>query len=132
MGLPESPSSRIAEVVSESLEERFSVGVFANNITNRLANTLSYIMLFGLAFLLISIIFAVIGNLIGIALVLPGLRQLDAIGGAVLGLVKGLIIVFAIATVLRYLGLFISETLHETTILYFFVNRNPIANMLGI
>ena len=132
IGLPESPSSRIAEVVSEALEERFSVGVFAENITERLANTLSYIMLFGLTFLLISIIFAVIGNIVGLAFVLPGLRQLDAIGGAGLGLIKGLIIVFAISAVMRYLGLFISTTLHQTTILQFFVNRNPIANILGI
>jgi hypothetical protein len=81
---------------------------------------------------LIAIVFAVIGNLVGFVFALPGLRIVDIISGAALGLVKGMIIVLAVTVIIRYFGLVFLPTIEGTTLLRYFVNNNPIANMLGI
>ena len=130
IGLSEAAAEHISELVAT--DERHTVGSFAESIASNLANILSYILLFGVSFALISIIFAVIGNLIGVTFFLPGLVYADIIGGAVLGFIKGLLIVFAITTVVRYVGLLIGHTIQRTSLLNFFINNNPIANMLGI
>jgi len=131
IGLPEAGAVHIAE---RSLEfEAFDMDrSFADVIANRLSGTLSYVAVFTIAFLLISIIFAVIGNLIGVVFALPGLRLVDMIAGSALGLVKGLIIVYSVALVLRYFGLVMLETIEGTTILRHIINNNPIADILGI
>ena len=130
IGLSEAAAERISELVAA--ENDHTVGSFAESIASNLANTLSYIILFGLGFALISIIFAVIGNLVGVTFFLPGLEIVDMTGGTVLGIVKGLLIVFAVTAVIRYVGLLIGATIERTSLLTFFINNNPIANMLGI
>ena len=130
IGLSESGALHISELVTAY--DNHTIGSFAESIASNLANILSYIILFGLGFALISIIFAVIGNLVGVTFFLPGLEIVDIIGGALFGLIKGLLIVFAITTVVRYVGLLIGYTIERTSLLTFFINNNPIANMLGI
>ena len=131
IGLPESAAVRIAEQSLETVgsEERLSI---TDRIASRLSSTLSYVAVFGIAFLLIAIVFAVIGNLVGFVFALPGLRIVDIISGAALGLVKGMIIVLAVTVIIRYFGLIFLPTIEGTTLLRYFVNNNPIANMLGI
>jgi len=134
LGLPEAASVHIATVSIESLkdnedeEERF----FPELIADKLTSTASFVAVFGIAFLLIAIVFAVIGNLVGFVFSLPGLKLVDIIAGAVLGLLKGVIIVYTIAVIVRYFGLLMISTLEGTTILNHIVNNNPIANMLGV
>ena len=128
IGLPVPAAVRIAEMAVE-LE---SDGSLADKIADRLSSILAYVALFGIAFVLVAIVFAVIGNLIGFVFSLPGLRILDAITGVVFGFAKGLLIVLALATVVRYYGLLALETLEETSILNYLVSNNIIADMLGI
>ena len=129
IGLPESSAANLSELVSKDDE---SDGTLADIITDKLCNALAFIAVFGIGFLLISIIFTVIGNLIGFVFSLPGLKLIDSIAGVVFGFIKGLIIVFTLATVIRYVGLLAQETLEETKILSYIVNYNMIANMLGV
>jgi len=131
IGLPE----RAAEIIAENslirdyddLERAFS-----DIIAERLTSAMSYIAVFGIAFLLMAIAFAVIGNLVGFIFALPGLRLVDIIAGAALGLIKGLVIVYTIAVIMRYFGLLMPETLEGTIFLRYLINNNPIANMLGV
>ena len=136
IGLPESSALRIAEDAVTAADEEDEGGgalwFLADTISDVLSSSLSFIALFAITFLLIAIIFAVIGNLVGLVFSLPGLKAVDMIAGALLGLAKGLAIVYVVASVLRYFGLFAHETIEGTSVLKFFINNNPIANMLGI
>ena len=107
-------------------------GFLADIITDKLSSALAYAVVFGIAFLLLAIIFAVVGNLINLVFSLPGLRLADEIAGTAFGLLKGLVIVYAIAVIVRYIGLLAPETIEQTVVLNNIVNNNPIANMLGI
>ena len=133
IGLPESSSLRVAEITTEGREaESIPAVVFSDMIADNLSSVLSYVAVFGIAFILLAIICAVIGNLIGFVFSLPGLRLLDAISGAAFGAAKGLIIVLALAAVVRYAGLLAPESLDATTVLKYIVNNNPIAARIGI
>jgi uncharacterized membrane protein required for colicin V production len=101
-------------------------------ITDKLSGALAYATVFGIAFILLAIIFAVAGNLINFVFSIPGLRLVDAIAGAAFGLAKGLVIIFVIGVIVRYIGILAPEALEETRMLSYIVDNNPIANILGI
>lgn len=131
IGLPEAAAVAVAEnslVREDSEYER----TFSDVVASRLTAAMSYIAVFAIAFLLMAIIFAVIGNLVGFVFSLPGLRLVDIISGSVLGLVKGLIIIYTLAVIVRYFGLLMPETLERTILMRFLVSNNPIASMLGV
>jgi len=133
IGLPEAAADRVAEMVAkDNDQEELSAGLLSNAIADRLSSVLSFVAVFGIAFALVAIIFTVIGNLVGFVFSLPGLELLDIISGTLFGLAKGLIIVFAIAAVVRYAGVLAPETFEGTKILKYIVNTNPIANSMGI
>ena len=132
-GLPESGAARVADMVTkDSKDGELNTGVLSNSVANRLSSILAFVAVFGIAFALLAIIFTVIGNLIGFVFSLPGLELVDIISGVLFGLAKGLIIVFALAAVVRYAGILAPETLEGTKILIYIVNTNPIADIIGI
>ena len=128
IGLPEPSAVRVAEQTVDGGVD----GYLPDAIGDRLSSALAYVAVFGIAFLLVSIVFAVVGNLIGFVFSLPGLKLVDTILGVLLGLAKGLIIVYTIAAIVRYFGLLASSTLEATSILRYLVNNNLIADMLGL
>ena len=133
IGLPEGSAVRVAELTEEESEDGEIPALSVSSvIADKLSSTVAFAAVFGIAFILLAIVFAVIGNLVGMVFSLPGLRLLDMISGAAFGVVKGLIIVYALATIARYLGVFAPELLNDTAILKFLINNNPIANGLGI
>jgi len=131
IGLPDAAAAKVAEMAVE-LEIKEPGVMISDLIAEKLSGIFAFVAVFGVAFALLAITFAVIGNLVGLVFSLPGLRLVDIITGAALGLVKGIIIVFAIGVVVRYFGLLAINTLEETSILSFIVNNNPVANMLGV
>ena len=131
LGLSEAAAVHIAEQSIE-VEEDERDRYFADIIADRIATAFSFVAVFGIAFLLISIIFAVIGNLVGFVFSLPGLKLVDIIAGSVLGVAKGIIVVYAVAVIARYFGFLMSSTFESTSILKYLANNNPIANLLGI
>jgi uncharacterized membrane protein required for colicin V production len=128
IGLPVSAADNVAERTTDGTV----AGFLSDALTDRLSSAFAYVAVFGIAFLLVSIAFAVIGNLINVVFSLPGLRLVDMIAGTALGLAKGLLIVFGLAVIVRYIGIFAPERLEGTTVLYYLVNNNPIAGILGI
>jgi len=128
IGLPESASARIAELIAE---EGFE-GQLSDAIADRLSSVMAYVTVFAIAFILTAIVFAVIGNLVGFVFSLPGLKLLDVIAGIAFGFVKGLLIVLVLSAVVRYYGLLALETLEKTSVLNYLVTNNMVANMLGI
>jgi len=156
IGLPESAAVRVAEatlepeskedsedngdevideVVDETAinsEESGTQVAFSDLIADKLSDILAYVAVFAVAFILLAIIFSVMGNIISFVFSLPGLKLVDIIAGSALGLVKGLIIVYALTSVIRYFGLLVPQTIEDTSILKHFINNNPIADLLGI
>ena len=130
VGLPVSAAEQVAEQSVSG--DGGQNGFLADMITDKLSSVLAYVVVFGIAFLLLAIIFAVVGNLINLVFSLPGLRLADEIAGTAFGLLKGMVIVYAIAVIVRYIGLLAPETIEQTVVLNNIVNNNPIANMLGI
>jgi len=131
LGFPEAAAVRIAEQSLEARENETG-RYFSDVVADRLSSAVSYVSVFGIAFLLLAIAFAVIGNLVGFVFSLPGLKLVDIITGSALGLLKGTIIVYTIAVIVRYFGLLFIDTLESTTILRYLVNNNPIASMFGV
>jgi len=132
-GLPKAAASRVAELATKDIgEEGLPAGLLSNLVGDKLSSVLAFVCVFGIAFILLAIIFTVIGNLVGFVFSLPGLKLLDTISGVVFGLAKGLIIVFALATVVRYAGILAPETLEGTSALKYIVNNNPIAARIGV
>jgi len=129
IGMPEPAAVRIAELV---IGEEEPDGFLSDVISEKLSSALAYVAVFGIAFLLIAIVFAIAGNLIGFVFSLPGLKLIDIIAGIIFGFIKGFIIVLALAVIVRYFGLLASETIEETSILRYFINHNPIADLLRI
>lgn len=94
--------------------------------------TIAYVFTFIIAFLLINIIFSVVLNLANVVFKLPGLRLLNWVGGSVAGLIYGLLIIFAIAWVLRFLGFVLpAETVERTVLLEWFMSHNPMFSLMG-
>jgi len=84
-----------------------------------------------LAFLIILIFITALGNLFNLSFRLPNMENLDEIGGAVLGFVKGIVYCVLLCWVLSFLGLVIGKkTLDGTTLARFFLTFRFLTNGL--
>jgi len=131
IGLSESAAAHIAESVAaetDTVNQDMS-GLLAEKLCERIA----FAGVVAVAFILLAIIFSVIGNLINLTFEIPGIGIAERIGGAVLGLVKGIIIMYALAVLLRYLGMLLPDEIMESNkFLTGIINNNPVANRLGL
>ncbi|MEL4106636.1 CvpA family protein [Oscillospiraceae bacterium WX1] len=130
VGVAKSAASHLAEKVSAEIT---TVGrQMTDYLTSRLSDALSYVIVFALAFLLLTVIFAFVGNIINLAFSIPGVALPDQVIGLILGLAKGVLIVFALAVIVRYLGILSAETIEKTTVLKYILNVNPLSSILGV
>lgn len=131
MGIVESAAEKLSqEIAGECTAVDQSM---RSAIGDKLSSRFSYIVVFCVAFAMIAILFAVIGNVINISFQIPILGIAEPILGIVLGLIKGIIIMYTVAMFLRYLGIVIPDGILDGTGLIFkIVNSNPVANKLGI
>lgn len=98
-----------------------------------LCETVSYAACFILAFLLLIIILTVIGNLSNLNFKLPGLSLVNDIGGAVLGLVTGLMFCVVIVWALKFMGMILGgETLSSTHLGGWLLRKDFLLKYLGI
>ena len=103
------------------------------SISEVLCQRASHVLCLTLAFLLILIILTVIGNLPNIGFKLPNLDLLNDIGGAVLGVITGILFCILICWCLRYLGLvFGIGNLDKTWFASRLMSENPVFKILGI
>ena len=110
LGLNDDTAERMAGEAVEYARE--NDGTVTGAIVQILCRTFSYVGCFILAFLLILILLTVIGNLPNLSYKIPNLDLFNDIGGAVLGVVTGLMFCVALVWALKYLGMILgSETL---------------------
>lgn len=119
--------------VRESLAERAEATVqntgatLAAALVKSLVRTVIHGILFALAFLLLLLLLKVLTGAMGLVLQLPGLRLLNALGGAFFGLVEGALLLFLAVWVSRRLGVsFETPPLSEAHILEIFTTNTPL------
>ena len=131
MGVVDNAAARMAEEIKAectNVDQNM-----CDTIGKNLSARFSYILVFCVAFALVAIIFAVIGNVINISFQIPLFGIAEPILGTVLGVVKGIIIMYAVAMFMRYLGIVIpDEALEGTEFVFKLVNENPVADKFGI
>ena len=123
--------------VRESLTERAETAIrdtgatVASAVVQSLVRTVIHGVLFVLTFLLLLILLKVLVGAMNLVLKLPGLRGLTALGGAAIGLVEGVLLLFLAIWVARRLGVsFETAPLSEAHILQIFTTNTPLGLLL--
>ena len=131
LGVVDNAAEKMAEEIAAdyaNVDQSMCDAVGAN-----LSARFSYILVFCVAFALVAILFAVIGNIINISFQIPILGVAEPILGIFIGAIKGIIIMYAIAMFLRYLGIIIpDEWLEGKEFVFKLVNENIVADKFGI
>ena len=119
--------------VRESLAERAEIAVrdtgatVASAVVQSLVRAVIHGVVFVLAFLLLLLLLKVLLEAMNLVLKLPGLRGLNALGGAAIGLMEGVLLLFLAIWVARRLGVsFETAPLSEAHILQIFTTNTPL------
>ncbi|MCQ2557488.1 MAG: CvpA family protein [Oscillospiraceae bacterium] len=86
-------------------------------VVDVLCSTISYIVGLLLAFLMILIAVTALGNFANLSFRLPNMQNLDEIGGAVLGFVRGFLYCILLCWMLSYLGILLGKTTIDRSVL---------------
>lgn len=126
MGLDETVRASLAERAQNMIRDTGATVVSA--VVESLVRSFVYGVLFLLAFLAILLLLKVLVGAMGLVLKLPGLRLLNALGGAVIGLAEGALLLFLAVWLCRKLGVsFETEALAEAHILRIFTTNTPLS-----
>lgn len=131
LGLHEDAAQQMAtEAVEYSKVNDASI---SDSLTEVVCSRVAFAVAFLLFFLLAAIILTVIGNLTNLSFRIPYFGNGNEIGGAITGLVEGIIICLVIAWTLRFAGLvFPDGMLSDTWLLSIFMDHNMLSGFLGI
>ena len=130
-GILQSAAENIARELAA--EERDTGPALRIALVEKLCGVAAYVLTYAIMFVLLIIVFAVIGNLFNLSFKLPGLELVNGVLGTVLGLAKGLLYVFAIAWVLRFVGLLLpEEKMNEMVLLRWAMKTCPLVGFLGL
>lgn len=116
--------------ISTAVEQGVSDGiaVVSKRIAAVLADAISYIVLFFFSFVAILLIWFVISHALDLAFRLPALSTFNTAGGLLLGLLRGLILLFILGAVARrYPSLQPDSMASQTYLLRFFLETSPFA-----
>lgn len=131
MGLIDEAAMQMAESVAEECDVVNQSMV--DTLSVKLCEKLAYVAVYCLTFAILAIAFAVIGNVINLSFLIPKLGLVEPIIGAILGLARGIILMYAVAMFLRYLGIILPDSLLvEPELLFRLVNENPVAARVGL
>lgn len=104
-------------------------------VTDSVARSVAYAAVYVAAFLILLLVLRLVVKALDLATELPGLKTLNTVGGAALGLIKGALLVFVAVWALQKLQLLITPELIDSSVLLpFFINNSPVsllASLLG-
>lgn len=99
-----------------------AIGDLAAKAAGLLATTIAYRILFTLAFLLLFILLTVLLHALNVVARLPGLNFCNELGGGLIGLLKGVIVLYVVIACLRlFSGLITPQVEENTHVLKFFL-----------
>lgn len=124
-----------AQTLGEEVAEEYSAvnQALYEGISAKLCGRFADVAVFMVAFAILAIVFAVIGNVVNLSFLIPKLGVVEPILGAILGLIRGLMLMYTITILLRYLGIVLPDSLlSESGLLFKLVNDNPVAGRVGL
>jgi hypothetical protein len=80
-------------------------------------NTVVFAAAVALFFMIILIFLTVLGNIPNISFRLPNMEEVDEIGGAIVGIMRGVFLGMLVVWALKFMGLFIGEDTLSSTII---------------
>lgn len=126
LGLDEDVRNRLAEQAETAVRDSGTAVVEA--VVESVAYSFIYGALYILVFLALVLLVRVLIGAMDLVMKLPGLHLLNALGGAVVGLVEGALLLFLTVWVLRRLGVsFETEALTGTRIFRIFTANTPLS-----
>ena len=131
MGLYEELVNTIDQAVQDGMTVVAANAAAA--VAAAIAQSVAYSVIFTVAFALILIAWKVFSHAVDLVAKLPGLNFLNKTGGAAMGLIKGVLILFLAAWLIQYSGKLIpEETVQQTHLLKFFMTTNPMTLLQGL
>lgn len=126
LGLDTEVRDSLAKQAKETVRD---TGVsLAAAVVESLMQSMIYGLLYILSFLALLILLRVLVKAMDLILKLPGLRGLNALGGALAGLIEGALLLFLMVWAARKLGVsFETEALAEAHILRLFTTHTPLS-----
>lgn len=129
----------IYEPTAAALAEKVQAYQAANNVGLRIAiidvtcNTVVFAAAVALFFMIILIFLTVLGNIPNISFRLPNMEEVDEIGGALVGILRGVFLGMLAVWALKFMGLLIGEdTLSTTVIARLFEKIGIVSYFLGV
>lgn len=90
-------------------------------------------VLFFLSFIILLILLKLVSNVLGLLTAVPGLHLMNAVGGAVFGLIQGVIILIALIWAVQFFaGSVPAQVADETVLFRLLAALNPIALVSGV
>ncbi len=116
-------------VAADTLDDATdAVGDEVQAAAHAVAASIVYIIVFALSFLLLVVLLTLLLRGLDLVAKLPGLNFFNQLGGGIIGLVKGVIILYVVIACLRlFSGLITPEAEENTTVLKFFLRFDPFA-----
>lgn len=126
LGLDQEMQEALAEQAEEKIED--TGATIAMAVVDSLAQSIIYAVLYMISFVGLSILLRVLLRAMDLVLQLPGLHLLNSLGGAAVGLVEGMLLLFLVVWVLRRMGVsFETEALASAHILQIFTSNTPLS-----
>lgn len=126
LGVDQEVRDSLTERVQETVRDT-GVSV-ASAVVESIARSILYGILFAVSFLALTVLLKLATGALGLVLKLPGLHGLNALGGAVVGLIEGVLLLFLAIGVGRKFGVsFDTGTMANTVLLRFFTTNTPLS-----
>ncbi len=131
LGFYDEVSAAIRDTVTGEAAQ--TVADVALSLAGAVAEVVAGVLVFVVAFLVISVAWFLLSRVLDLAAKLPVLHGLNRLLGGLFGLLKGALVLFLAAWVVRLLGNVIpQETVEQTVLLRFFCTTNPLSLITGI
>ncbi len=131
MGLYEELVDAVEQAVHTGMTEVAAAAAAA--VAASIAESVAYMVLFLVFFVLILLAWTLLSHALNLVSKLPGLNALNRTAGALVGLVKGCVVLFVAVWFLRATGdLIPPEAVEQTTLLRFFMTVNPVSLLTGV
>ncbi|MEG2679255.1 MAG: CvpA family protein, partial [Oscillospiraceae bacterium] len=112
----------LPETVAGALPQVTTAAALAITVAGWIANATSFL----LTFMVILLLWTLLSHALNLVSKLPGLNMLNKTAGLMVGLIKGAVVLFVGAWVLRHLDGFVPpELTAQTTLFRFFMTMNP-------
>lgn len=118
----------VEEILTAVREKMAEAGVsLLDAVTETLVETVVHAVVFLLTFIVLNILLRVVLAAMDLVLMLPGLRTLNALGGAVVALVEGGLLLFLMIWVARRCAVDVAAFAENTVLFRFFANNTPLS-----